>query len=101
VIADDFLHDGLVEDEDGAPYPEHVQEIVRTLAQEIQGLRSERGEQRHRLRLQLDIEADEVEEIDWKLREIEMDLNSGKLSSYGVSAAPGRTCLHRFTEREG
>lgn len=39
-MPDDFLHGGLVEDEDGAPYPEHVQAIVRTLAQEIDRLRS-------------------------------------------------------------
>lgn len=43
---DDFLHGGLVEDEDGAPYPEHVQAIVRTLAGEVEQLR-EVVEQHH------------------------------------------------------
>lgn len=38
---DDFLHGGLVEDEDGAPYPEHVQAVVQTLAQEVDRLRVE------------------------------------------------------------
>lgn len=39
VVADDFLHGGLVEDEDGAPYPEHVQQIIRCLGNEVLALR--------------------------------------------------------------
>lgn len=38
---DDFLHGGLIEDCDGAPYPEHVQEVVRCLTGEIVRLRDQ------------------------------------------------------------
>lgn len=40
MLVDDLLHGGLIEDEDGAPYPEHVQEVVRCLAAEVERLRT-------------------------------------------------------------
>lgn len=37
---DDYMHDGLVEDHDGAPYPEHVQHVVGLFRAEVDRLRA-------------------------------------------------------------
>ena len=38
-VVDDYLHDGLVEDEDGAPYPPHVQDVIGLFRAEVIRLR--------------------------------------------------------------
>ena len=38
---DDYMHDGLVEDFDGAPYPDHVQHIIGLFRAEVDRLRTE------------------------------------------------------------